>query len=316
MLEPNKDIIIIPDVHGRTFWKEATARFPEGEFVFLGNYLDPYYIDEILNHITSESALNNFREILAFAKDNPGRVTLLLGNHDCEYLYGRNVCDCRCDDDRYDIIRKLFRDNKDLFEMAAEALLGKKHFVFVHAGISIEWMDRHVEGWTPDNLVGRLNTLNREALSSERPEDSPFASALSERDRERSGDLDYASPIWIDAETLNRGYQLCDIYQVVGHSAIRYMEPVITSRVFYTDCMKALRLDEDGVLRNLDGKRCVNRDKNPFAPMANGYDCHLFGGDAFSRPYCRTCGSHNIYIRGGVMADHWYCRDCGIDEVI
>ena len=288
MLEPNKDIIIIPDVHGRTFWKEATARFPEGQFVFLGDYLDPYYIDEILNHITSESALNNFREILAFAKDNPGRVTLLLGNHDCEYLYGRNVCDCRCDDDRYDIIRKLFRDNKNFFEMAAEARLGKKHFVFVHAGISIEWMDRHVEGWTPDNLVGRLNTLNREALSSERPEDSPFASALSERDRERSGDLDYASPIWIDAETLNRGYQLCDIYQVVGHSAIRYMEPVITSRVFYTDCMKALRLDEDGVLRDLDGKRCVNRDKNPFAPMANGYDCHLFGDDAFSRPAVHT----------------------------
>ena len=85
-MERGKDIIIIPDIHGRDFWEEATARFPEGQFVFHGDYLDPYYIDEILNHITSESALNNFQEILAFAKDNPGRVTLLLGNHDMKQI--------------------------------------------------------------------------------------------------------------------------------------------------------------------------------------------------------------------------------------
>ena len=50
-----------------------------------------------------------------FKKSNPERVVLLLGNHDCEYMYSRNVCDCRSDRKNYDIIQSLFRDNWKLF---------------------------------------------------------------------------------------------------------------------------------------------------------------------------------------------------------
>ena len=34
-------MIIIPDIHGRDFWKEVTA-IEDEEFVFLGDYVDPY----------------------------------------------------------------------------------------------------------------------------------------------------------------------------------------------------------------------------------------------------------------------------------
>ena len=71
-------ITIIPDIHGRVFWKKA--------------------VDSI-----------------DFKKSNPERVVLLLGNHDCEYMYSRNVCDCRSDRKNYDIIQSLFRDNWKLF---------------------------------------------------------------------------------------------------------------------------------------------------------------------------------------------------------
>lgn len=37
-----KRLIIIPDVHGRDFWQKAVGDNPDGEFVFLGDYLDPY----------------------------------------------------------------------------------------------------------------------------------------------------------------------------------------------------------------------------------------------------------------------------------
>lgn len=36
-------LLIVPDVHGRTFWKYATKHIDEYErVVFLGDYLDPY----------------------------------------------------------------------------------------------------------------------------------------------------------------------------------------------------------------------------------------------------------------------------------
>lgn len=71
-------ITIIPDIHGRVFWKKAV-------------------------------------DSMDFKKSNPERVVLLLGNHDCEYMYSRNVCDCRSDRKNYDIIQSLFRDNWKLF---------------------------------------------------------------------------------------------------------------------------------------------------------------------------------------------------------
>ena len=71
-------ITIIPDIHGRVFWKKAV-------------------------------------DSMDFKKLNPERVVLLLGNHDWEYMYSRNVCDCRSDRKNYDIIQSLFRDNWKLF---------------------------------------------------------------------------------------------------------------------------------------------------------------------------------------------------------
>lgn len=92
-------ITIIPDIHGRVFWKKAVdSASKDDTIVFFGDYLDMYWVDS-----------------LDFKKSNPERVVLLLGNHDCEYMYSRNVCDCRCDRKNYDIIQSLFRDNWKLF---------------------------------------------------------------------------------------------------------------------------------------------------------------------------------------------------------
>ena len=42
------NILIIPDIHGRTFWKEC-IKCECDEIIFLGDYLDPYIMKEYQN---------------------------------------------------------------------------------------------------------------------------------------------------------------------------------------------------------------------------------------------------------------------------
>lgn len=77
-----KEIITIPDIHGRTFWKIVENDKSDSTIVFLGDYLDPYPHEKI----TFEDALVNFEEIIDFAKDRKN-VVLLVGNHDYHYYF-------------------------------------------------------------------------------------------------------------------------------------------------------------------------------------------------------------------------------------
>lgn len=73
-----KKVLVIPDIHGRTFWKEPCSKIDEYEkIIFLGDYLDPYDFE----NISVEDAIANFEEIIDFAKKNINKVILLLGNH-------------------------------------------------------------------------------------------------------------------------------------------------------------------------------------------------------------------------------------------
>lgn len=81
-----REILIVPDVHGRTFWKPALD-YP-GQIIFLGDYLDPYPSEGI----TADEACRNFLEIVNFKEKNPDRVTLLLGNHELHYFDHQYEC--------------------------------------------------------------------------------------------------------------------------------------------------------------------------------------------------------------------------------
>ena len=74
-------ILVIPDVHGRTFWKEPCNNWKD-RIVFLGDYHDPYgeYVDEEPNKAES---LTNLRELAAFVENRRkiSNVICLLGNH-------------------------------------------------------------------------------------------------------------------------------------------------------------------------------------------------------------------------------------------
>ena len=77
-----QEIIIIPDVHGRNFWRTAAGLVKKHHLVFLGDYLDPYPGEGI----SSYTAYEELEEIVILKEKYPGNVTLLLGNHDLHYL--------------------------------------------------------------------------------------------------------------------------------------------------------------------------------------------------------------------------------------
>lgn len=68
-------IMIVPDTHGRDFWKQAIDSDAD-KIIFLGDYLDHYPDESTYYH-----DIANFLEILDFKKNNPDKVILLLGNH-------------------------------------------------------------------------------------------------------------------------------------------------------------------------------------------------------------------------------------------
>lgn len=72
-------ILICPDVHGRQFWKEPCLDHKNDfeKIVFMGDYVSPYEWEGI----TNEKAIDVFKEILSFRKENPEKVVLLMGNH-------------------------------------------------------------------------------------------------------------------------------------------------------------------------------------------------------------------------------------------
>ena len=54
-------VLIIPDVHGRDFWRKAISREEYDKIIFLGDYTDPYYGESI-----NEKALRELTDIIRF----------------------------------------------------------------------------------------------------------------------------------------------------------------------------------------------------------------------------------------------------------
>ena len=129
-------ILVLPDIHGRDFWREPCEDIEQyDKVIFLGDYLDPYDFEKI----SVGEAIDNFKDILLFAKDNP-KVVMLLGNHDMPYLsdtyYGFNTYHCRHSHQYHKEIHTLFKENEDLFRVGYAV----DDVLFTHAGCTPAWL--------------------------------------------------------------------------------------------------------------------------------------------------------------------------------
>lgn len=225
------NILIVPDVHGRTFW-EAARNF-KGDIIFLGDYTDPYPQEKI----TVKQAYDNFLRIIDFKKNNSERVTLLIGNHELHYFDDSYLC-ARFSSSYYKKYRRILtgKDTDYLFQLCKQV----GNYFFIHAGILKEWYDRHFPnfanlGITLEEQLNCYFRINKRAFSE--------TSAL------RGGFDTSGSPIWADIREYmgEKEHFSNQIEQIVGHTLIENDKPYIHDNIILLDNMKVYLLKDDEI---------------------------------------------------------------------
>lgn len=192
-------LIALGDLHGRSTWKTIAAKSDYGKIIFIGDYFDTH------ENISPQQQKENFKDVIAFKKEYPGRVVLLFGNHDFHYM--------RTAGERYSGFQPLYQaDFQQLIHDALDEKLFQMCFVFekilfVHAGLTKTWCAAH--GIDMKNPEEPLNHL-----FSTQPEAFRFAMG---KNSDLSGDDITQSPIWVRPKSLLQD-KIDDYIQVVGHT--------------------------------------------------------------------------------------------------
>ena len=231
-------IIIIPDLHGREFWRGAVKDLSEyTHVVFLGDYMDPYEDDWIY----WSDAFQSLQDIIAFKKERPNQVTLLFGNHDLHYLYPQ-LKGSRFNEYQEARMRKTFTDNLEAFQMVTEFNIGEKRYLFSHAGIHPDWARKH------STLFGPLEKVTAETFNQLMfmPE---FVDALAEVAWRRGGNSPVGSMIWADIYEYELSAPIAqDVIQICGHTRLPEGKQKELNGVICLDCQRAFALTEDGIV--------------------------------------------------------------------
>lgn len=215
-----KDILIVPDVHGDDFWRPA-LHF-EGRVVFLGDYTDPY-------HHCADDGLSTFLEIVAFKRQNPDRVTLLLGNHELHYI-DSSFRDGRFSAEIYPMMHGILTTERTLFHVCKRI----DNYLFTHGGV--------LEGWLRHNNLP-TETEHIETVLNDYFEHS--ISAFNQVSALRGGLNAYGSPLWADIRE-HIAAPTCfapDLIQIVGHTRIDSDEHFTHGNICLLDNQRLYLLD-------------------------------------------------------------------------
>ena len=249
-------ILVIPDVHGRRFWKRPLERYIKkvDKIVFLGDYFDPYQ-DEGIEY-EWQDVLSNFNEILELKKQNPDKIVLLLGNHDMHYR--NKQFDEYTRSSRYDYahskkIYDLFNgENYKLFQICFAVVNNNKKVIFTHAGITKYWLERcNIE--YNDNIEEILNQLEDSAKGVGK------LCVIGNR-RSWFGE-ETGSPLWCDvAEYIKNAGTGENTFQIFGHTRLKKDSLISSTDFACVDSRAVFILNDKNKLRRIKDEK-VKTDK-------------------------------------------------------
>jgi hypothetical protein len=204
-------LVAIGDIHGRDYWKQIVDQEQDADtFVFVGDYFDSFTIK-------GPDQINNFLDIIEFKKQSKVPVILLIGNHDYHYYPGiEDSGTSGYQTLMAPSIKHVVDDNKQHLQAAYQV----GEFVFTHAGLSSEWLDDMVVGWSVDSLDATVNDLFKF-----QPQKLAYRSYKQVGDQVYGaggyGSETFQGPIWIRPKALmaaNKETLRKQIIQVVGHT--------------------------------------------------------------------------------------------------
>lgn len=219
-------ILVIPDVHGRTFWKAPVSNYLElvDRVIFLGDYLDPY------EGIHPSEIYKNLLLIIKLKLENPDKVILLKGNHDEHYSSKRFrelAAGSRMDYMNWNKYHETFNEYKELFKLAHLEEVKGIPYLFSHAGLTIYWINKvnSMLWWMIDSdisvdnpeVIKMINSLDDTKEGQE---------LLSVVGRTRSGwGEKTGSILWADVNEhpmpeTPKVYGLNKVFQVFGHTRL------------------------------------------------------------------------------------------------
>lgn len=271
-------VLIIPDIHGRKFWKEAIDKFPKKDYpdlqiIFLGDYLDPY---SSIEDIDAKAAYDNFLDILDYIK-NDDRIIPLIGNHDWHYFVSLDIC--RIDSVRQKNIEHLFIDNMAHFRLTYTVELNGHKYLFSHAGVTQGWLDDismiakyEIGQWNPGEgdayvdlvnddryiWINKLSNINKTydfELLEEcliHYDDRFYSSPISMISRDRGGWDTCGSCIWADIREHLYNGNIPEYYQIFAHTNTypKYQPYIIKDMPWaMLDCRQAFIID---IERNIE----------------------------------------------------------------
>ena len=234
------EVLIIPDIHGRKFWKEAIDKFPKEDYpnlkiVLLGDYLDPY---TGLEDISPKDAYDNFLEVLEYINKD-SRIIPLIGNHDWHYFV--NLDSCRIDRARERSIEELFKKNMDKFRVTYTHEVNGDKYLFSHAGVTQNWLNDialmaryEIDHWNSGGVnpntderfiwMSELQLINEsynfELLEKclQNYDDNFYSCPLSMISRDRGGWDAHGSCIWADICEHIYNEDLKGFFQIFAHT--------------------------------------------------------------------------------------------------
>ena len=225
-----KRVLVVPDIHGETFWKEPVRKYIDqvDRIVFLGDYLDPYRDEE--KEYTPQGLFDNLMDIIDLKRANMDKVVLLKGNHDQHYaseMFRYLSCASRCDTINWGVYNAVFVRNHELFKLAHLEEIKGIPYLFSHAGLTLNWINKVNSGlWkladnkislTDPDIIERINALD------DNDEGQELLSIVG-RSRSFIG-AKAGSILWADIEEhafphVPKAYGLNKVFQVFGHSRL------------------------------------------------------------------------------------------------
>lgn len=201
------NVLTIGDIHGRPDWK--TIDFDQYDrVIFLGDYVDSHDLDD-------DIIFDNLVAIIEARLQHPNRITLLVGNHDVQYIHFPKFSCSGYRPQMRQTLTALFAEHRSLFAMAYQ----QGNYLFTHAGISNKWLKQFLArtGHTPAEMQGGFDLASLINRNYQQTDD--LLNLLIAIGPDRGGSDPAGGPVWADRNETRRDY-LAGFQQVVGHTPV------------------------------------------------------------------------------------------------